>query len=230
MGGGEEIISTVLPSWYLWGFCRHWYLLHCKGRFWELFVAAGTVATRSDGIKVIQRPRPFGRSRKDFQEESRESSATPPPAWWRRESLRLPTSRFSAVMFPLFYGTRSEAAMGHELSLRTLSASRFNIGEWDRMVSGAVPLRCCSGGKIRKISVTATVIPALLRTFCSKKIHYDMFQSSNRVDDISLGSSVHFALDKDRMAYEWRADLHSGKRTVIYHESEQKWMHSLYLL
>lgn len=91
-------------------------------------------------------------------------------------------------------------------------------------------LRCCSGEKIRRISVIATVIPALPHTFYSKKIHYDMFQPSSTADDISLGSSVHFGLHKDRMAQERRADLHSGKRIVIYHESEQKWIFSLSLL
>lgn len=47
-----------------------------------------------------------------------------------------------------------------------------------------------------------TVIPAPLHTFCSKTIHYYMFQSSNTAADISPGSSVHFGLYNDQMAEE----------------------------
>lgn len=119
--------------------------------------------------------------------------------------------------------------MGCECSLRTLYASRFGIGE-----VGQDGVRSCASKmlpwkKIRRISVIAMVISALLHTFCSKKIRYNMFQSSNTAADICLGSSVRFGLNKNILAQERGADLHSGKRRVTYHESEQKWILSLSL-
>lgn len=42
--------------------------------------------------------------------------------------------------------------------------------------------------------------------------------------DISLGHSDHFGMNKDQMAWERRADLHSGNRIVTYLENEQKWI------
>lgn len=200
------MVSTMLPGLFLW--C----LLQCKGRLSQPFIAAGTGAISSDGISVIPR------SRKDFQGLSRDSSAPPPPAR-RRESLRLPTRRFSAEMFSLSHDSRAEAAMGCEFSL---CPSRFGSRE-GRQVAGAVPLRCCSGEK-----TIPTEIPAFLLTFCSKKIHCDTFQSSKTGGDKSLGSSVRFGsnknLTKDPLV------LPSTKRRVIYHERDQKWMQSYSLL
>lgn len=109
------MVSTMLPGLFLW--C----LLQCKGRLSQPFIAAGTGAISSDGISVIPR------SRKDFQGLSRDSSAPPPPAW-RRESLRLPTRRFSAEMFSLSHDSRAEAAMGCEPSQQVWQQRRETGG------------------------------------------------------------------------------------------------------
>lgn len=170
-GGGGEIISTVLPSWYLWGFADTGICFTAKEDFesyllqQELLLpgAMGSRWFRDQGHSVeaerISKKNPGSlHLLHPLHGEEESVSGYPPVGFLQRCSL-------------CFMAPEQRPPWGMNCPWGPSLPAGLALEKRDRMVSGAVPLRCCSGGKIRKISVIATVIPAFLRTFCSKKIH-----------------------------------------------------------